>query len=1228
MRALTPNPPDRYALRGCLAAGVAALAVSLFVLAGRFGGHPEWTRILRQGPPMAFTTASAFFFCGLSLVFTATHRRRLAQVAAVCTGLFGLATLVALILAQPMGWTSFIYDPEHPIVAAGVGIDGRMSPNTCVAFLLTSLCLFSIAREKWQPLRIATLASIVLGISSISLLSFATGLNASAAWTRYVAMAVHTAGAFLVVSSALLVWVSRRTAAGDRNLVRAFPLFTLAALTFALLAVIVASINDERQMSSVLVRRSMEIRSGIERFIAATARADAAVRNFQLSGDDYYVGRVAAHRAAILEAVDDIERLDPKNPALGRKLKTLRELSTQNFVVKDGQMAVRRGAGGLEAAARILRQEPPEIIQGLRTTTDSLYAEESRILALNDISLAVKERQMRWALLACAVLGITLVSVAFSRMFRAKQKLRRSHALLEERTAEATAGYERLQTIADNLPVLVAYVDRNLRYQFANKTYENWLQVDYRNLIGKEIWTVLGDAARGPFQPVLDQVFSGERATYARSINLPGGERFLLGEYIPDLSASGEVRGFYMVATDLTARHAIEEQMERARDEAQTASKLKSDFMASMSHEIRTPLNGVVGITAHLMENAAAPEQREMLQVLDDSARTLLGIINDILDFARLEAGKLTLDAVDFELSSLLTATLAPLQQFAKKKALILSLELDERINRTLRGDPRRLRQVLTNLASNALKFTESGRVLVSARALTCTEAFVTIRFAVRDTGPGIAKTAQARLFKPFVQLEALPEKNQNGTGLGLAISRELVGMMNGSVGVESEPGQGAEFWFVVDLPWSVTDTETRRAARKIRGHMLVVDDDVNDRLLTAGELERAGFQVTAVGDAEAALALLRSPPEGGQRWDLVLTDQKMPRMGGLELARAMRKDPSLSDTPLVLMSGGAVIDPQTVSQVGFEAFLNKPVNAEQVLRVLERLALHPTRGLAKELGGTAPASAPPSHSPEAPKLLRLLVADDNEANRYVARMILSRLKVSLEFATNGSEALEKLAQGGYDGVLMDCQMPVMSGYEATRRIRDGEIPGVPVQLPVIAMTAFAMPGDAEKCFAAGMSGYLSKPIRLATLVEELRRAGLPVPDPTPPFSRPATDPPSEAVLDRKHMKEMQAIPGQDGRTVWDDLVVAFTGSVDARLAALESLAGTGDAAQLGSEAHRFAGSCAGVGATELKLLALELQRRAERNDWRAAKATLAELRSAQLRFESALRPESPEPIA
>ncbi|MBB6629411.1 response regulator [Nocardioides sp. KIGAM211] len=660
-------------------------------------------------------------------------------------------------------------------------------------------------------------------------------------------------------------------------------------------------------------------------------------------------------------------------------------------------------------------------------------------------------------------------------------------------------------------------------------------------------------------------------------------------------------------------RERAERALASARDDAMEASRQKSEFLATMSHEIRTPLNGVIGLNDLLLRTGLDPDQARLASGVQVASRALLSVINDVLDFSKIEAGKLELERLDFEVRPVFDQVASVLSESARAKGLELVISCHPDVPEVLSGDPTRLAQVLTNLGSNAVKFTEHGEVFVRATASPTDGGGTELHVEVTDTGVGLDDVDVDALFDPFTQADASTTRVYGGTGLGLAIAREIVDALGGEIGLRPNPVGGSVFWFTArfEAPTgAATDPDDEYARAWLQGkRVLVVDDHDHNRQILAEQLEWWQVRSIGVGSADTAMEALHAAHSSGDPFEAVLLDLAMPFRDGLDLAGQIRSVPAYDDLVLVMLTSITAPDPERVAQHRIAACLTKPV----LSGVLRGTLLGELAGVGPR-ASTAAAAPGPAHEQH-----RVLVVEDNPVNQMVAVGLLEALGYVAVTADDGLVALDLLAEQPFDLVLMDVQMPRMDGYDATREIRAHETPAQ--RMPVIAMTAAAVEGERERCLAAGMDDFLTKPVDPSALTHVLDRWLQKEPTMTvPPDASPEpTEPrPLFEGLDLPRIDELRDLDPGD-TTYLDRAIGNFVANSVTTMATLRELHGAGDAEQLKYVAHKLAGGALNLGVTPAGRIAQQLEIAAEGGDVDAAGSLLEDLDTALEQGRSAV---------
>lgn len=793
---------------------------------------------------------------------------------------------------------------------------------------------------------------------------------------------------------------------------------------------------------------------------------------------------------------------------------------------------------------------------------------------------------------------------------RAEQARSDATALLAEREAQLRQSEAFLASIIDQIPTGVFAKDASdLRYVLLNRAVSETTGISHEEMLGRRDVDL--------FPPERAELFNArDRETLAGGalVDIPEelvptrtqGIRTMHVQKVPIFGEDGEPAFLLGISEDVTDTKAAEAALRDAKEAADSANRAKSEFLATMSHEIRTPLNGVIGMTGLLLDTELDSEQRDYAETARASGETLLSVINDVLDFSKIEAGRLDLEIIDFDLRSAVEETLEVVAATAHAKDIEIAALIDPEVPLGVRGDPGRFRQVLSNLVSNAIKFTETGEVVVKVDLVGEAEAVIDVRTEVIDTGIGIEADKIDLLFQSFAQADASTTRRYGGTGLGLAISKQLVEMQGGEIGAMSTPGQGSTFWFTIRLGRSdIPHPELPGSARDLEGQrVLVVDDHETNRTILDRTLRSWRMRPICVPDGAEALSVLRQAAGSPGAFDIAILDYHMPGMDGIELARAVRADHAISLTRLVLLtSSGRRGDAAAAQAAGIEAFLTKPVRQSALFDCLATLVGNPdpvrsrpliTRHTAADIRGR--------NRPH------LLVVEDNIVNQKVAARTLEQLGYRVDVAANGLEAVDATARIRYAAVLMDCQMPEMDGYAATAAIREREAGDS--HTTIIAMTAGASSEDETKCFAAGMDDYITKPLNRAALALTMQRW---IRDQHPDDKR------AEDSLDPDVLAQIKDLAAQDPRGI-AELVHLFIRDTRSRLDSAATSAEQGDLAAVALTAHSLKGSSANLAAQTMAALCRELEAASKASDIDTVSEVLARLNSEFEQVAVALR--------
>ena len=819
-------------------------------------------------------------------------------------------------------------------------------------------------------------------------------------------------------------------------------------------------------------------------------------------------------------------------------------------------------------------------------------AQMAQRMAKGDYSLRVERPS--------GIREIATIEEAFNQMAEAIEstvaQLEEAIQRTQQESLRAELEASKLRAMIEGMEEGVVVVDRDDRVVEVNSWFLRHVGMKREEVVGRELWEFHGEEANRRIKGILDGFRSGKS-------EMKSWEREMLGMWVSlrlqPVYFGDSYNGVILNVIDVT-------DLVRARQEAEAASRAKSEFLATMSHEIRTPMNAVLGMAELLSETQLSAEQREYLEMLKLSAENLLEVINDILDFSKIEAGRLELEAKEFDLREVVETTTVTLANRAHKKGLELLCHIERGVPQRIVGDPTRLRQILVNLIGNAIKFTEEGYIIVRVREVEREGGKAVLEFSVSDTGIGIPKDKQSKIFESFTQADASTTRKYGGTGLGLAISKQLVEKMGGRIWVESEPGKGSTFYFTIRAP-VVEGKGEEVVPKEIKGlRAMVVDDNPINRLILRETLMSWGIIPVEAADGPSALRALEEAKEAGRPVRLVLLDRKLGDEDGFEVAKAIREAEGYERVPIIVLSSSESHgDGERARRLGIGEVLLKPVRRSNLYDAIIRALAGEAREERKETASALKG-----------KPIKVLLAEDNPVNQKLALKLLERQGWKVTVAEDGRQAVELAKEGDFDLILMDVQMPEMDGLEATRTIREWE-EGTGRHVPIVALTAHAFEEDRKRCLEAGMDAYLTKPIKVQELfktIEELlpHLAHAESPQQQEPPS-PQEPSPEGPTFDMTKALEMA---GGDVEFL-KELIEIYRSDYPQKLARIREALERGDAKTLYENAHSLKGSSGNLGLRRAYELALRIEKMGKEGRLEGVEEVLRELEEELKRFET-----------
>jgi PAS domain S-box-containing protein len=1127
-------------------AGLVILSGFLVLVGWLSGSQMLLDRVIQVNPafaPVKFNTALGLVLCGLALAFSLSERK---WPVMLCSGLcFLMAALIGsqYIFHNNIGIDTLFYDAH---IQTRSTAPGRISPNSCITLMLIGGILFAGQTVKMPPLVSALAGSIVASIGLVSLLAYITGLDATVAWGGVARVAVLTSVCFVCLGTGILLKAMRDTEKEEAIWIH-IPVFVgLMVVTLSLWQATLT--YQDRQNTALIDKEVSLVTQVVTQHLSDIYTSLGRMQDRWIMQDGTPQAMWERDAEAYLEDFPTLKALEWADES--GHVQWVAPLESREGILNFNLMSESRRAAAIQKAIETRRPQATDTVDLIHGGKGYLYVlplyaggryngilvgvfriEDLFSFLLTksnraDFFLTVFERGIpvytnlpaghahdkkwsregiisirdkTWALrisptgafvkehkstlpliiLITGILTTFLISLTIYMTIRARQFAK----FIQHSRSQ-------LQHFVKHAPVALAMYDRNICFVAVS---DRWLEDNgiegQSGIIGKNHYDILPKAPQH-WKGVHSRCLEGkvESCDEERFIRKDGSVIWVRWEARPWYDSDARIGGIIVFSEFITERKEAQDKLREAQQKAEEATRLKSDFLANMSHEIRTPMNGIIGMANLLLDTELDKRQRHFAETVCHSADALLQIINDILDFSKIEAGKLELECIPFDFQILCEEMAELMAVKAREKKIELLLRITPGAPRNFLGDPGRIRQILFNLAGNAIKFTEKGHVLVDITLADMSRENVEFMIEIHDTGIGIPPDKAERIFGKFDQADTSTTRRYGGTGLGLSISKQLVEMMDGEIGFSSEEGKGSVFWFRIPLARSHEQDDINIPMINLNGlKALIIDDSFVARDIVTEQLQAVGMKTGHTEFPRAAIGLLKQAISQGEPYDFAILDYQMPDMSGLELIRLIRAEPGLENLLCVLVTSQPYRgDGIQVHGAGFNAYMTKPIHPSELSAILS--LLWEARQTGRHLGLVTRYSLQksPSDGQEKQKPLvsgvKILLAENNVVNQDVMIAVLENYGTIPEIADNGEQAVIMARHNSYDLIFMDCQMPGIDGFEATVAIRRHEADKGSPPATIIALTANAMKGDREKCLESGMNGYLSKPIKESDL--------------------------------------------------------------------------------------------------------------------------------------------------